>query len=290
MNMNYAALIQNRKTVREFTGQHVSPAQMGEIERYFQEKALRLVPELETRLLTFGTEAREVLEGAAGYESFLVGAPAYMVLLSAEHERSSENAGCIMEDLILKLADMGLDSCWLTFTEGEHVKEVLEIVSTLSVAAVVAFGYGVKSTRRLRLNIRSMSNVDIQAKRRYHEPKRSVYDLAYLNTWGNSEGLDEHMGFYGDLLWEALYGASLAPSYLNRQAYGFVLHNEGVTLVRRPDAYTPETDARLSLGIALHHFTSIASLWTGGLTWNFGSAPASLALPEGYEAVASCKL
>ena len=290
MNMNYAALIQNRKSTREFTGEHVTPQQMGELERYFQEKSLRLVPELETRLLTFGTESREVLEGAAGYESFLVGAPAYMVLLSAKGEGSVENAGFIMEDLILKLADMGLDSCWLTFTESEHIKEALEISSTLDVAAIAAFGHGVKSTRRLRLNIRSMSNVDMQAKRRYNEPKRSIYDLASLNTWGSAEGLDEHMGFYGDLLWEALYAASLAPSYLNRQAYGFLLHNEGVTLVRRPDAYTPDLDARLSLGAVLQHFTSVSAHWTGGLTWNLGSAPASLVLPEGHEAVATAKL
>ena len=290
MNMNYAALIQNRKSTREFTGEHVSPRLMGDIERYFREKSLRLVPELETRLLTFGTESREVLEGAAGYESFLVGAPAYMVLLSAKGEGSVENAGFIMEDLLLKLADMGLDSCWLTFTDSERVKEALEISSTLDVAAIAAFGYGVKSTRRLRLNILSMSNVDIQAKRRYNEPKRSVYDLAYLNRWGNSDGLDEHMGFYGDLLWEALYAASLAPSYLNRQAYGFVLHDEGVTLVRRPDAYTPDSDARLSLGAVLAHFTAVASLWSGGLTWTLGSAPASLTLPEGHTVVATAKI
>ena len=288
MNMNYAALIQNRKSTREFTGEHVSPRIMGDIERYFQEKSLRLLPQLETRLLTFGTESREALEGAAGYESFLVGAPAYMVLLSAEHERSGENAGFIMEDLILKLADMGLDSCWLTFTEGERVKEALEIVSTLQVAAVVAFGYGVKTTRRLRLNIRSMSNVDVQAKRRYHEPKRSVYELAYLNRWGNTEGLEEHIGFYDDLLWEALYAASLAPSYLNRQAYGFVLHDGGVTLVRKSDAYTPDIDARLSLGAVLQHFTAVASRWAGELRWSFENPP--LALPEGHEAVATVKV
>ncbi len=254
MNMNYAALIQNRKSTREFTGEHVSPRVMGDIERYFQEKSMRLLPQLETRLLTFGTESREALEGAAGYESFLVGAPAYMVLLSAEHERSGENAGFIMEDLILKLADMGLDSCWLTFTEGERVKEALEIVSTLQVAAVVAFGYGVKTTRRLRVNIRSMSNVDVQAKRRYHEPKRSVYELAYLN----------------------------------RQAYGFVLHDGGVTLVRKSDAYTPDIDARLSLGAVLQHFTAVASRWAGELRWSFENP--LLALPEGHEAVATAKV
>ena len=33
------------------------------------------------------------MEGAAGYESFLIGAPNYLVLLSAKGELAGENAG-----------------------------------------------------------------------------------------------------------------------------------------------------------------------------------------------------
>ena len=288
MNMNYAALIQNRKSVREFTGQHVSPAVMGEIERYFQEKSLRLVPELETRLLTFGTESREVLEGAAGYHKFLVGAPQYLVLLSEEHPQAGLNAGFMMEDLILKLTELELDSCWVTFTDSEQVKESLGIDSALQVAAIAAFGYGVKTTRRLRLNIKSMSNIDIIAKRHYFEPKVSVKDLVHKGTWGSRDGLDDAIGFYDDMLWESFYAASLAPSYLNRQAYGFLLEPGRVTLVSKPDAYNTPIDADLSLGIVMHHFTVTAENWAGKLNWSY--EPAGVALPEGHRAVASAAL
>ena len=78
----------------------------------------RLVPQIGTELYFFGTDARETLEGAAGYHKFLVGAPQYLVLLSENHPQAGLNAGFVMEDLILKLTDLQLDSCWVTFTDA----------------------------------------------------------------------------------------------------------------------------------------------------------------------------
>lgn len=288
--MNYSALIQNRKSVRAFTDKKVPDSVLAEIEIYYQESCKRLVPELKTDLLIFDKDAREALEGAAGYHNFLVGAPQYLVLLSSKGELAELNAGYIMEDLILKLTDLDLGSCWLTFTDSEQVKKALGLATELDVAAIAAFGYGVKTTKRLRLNILSMSNVDIKAKRQYFEPKRSVNDLVFLNTWGNNDKLDEFIGFFDDMLWEAFYAATLSPSYLNRQAYGFVIHDGFITLVRRPDAYTTGIDGKLSLGIVLLHFTRAAEDWAGKIHWRLGKDAAPLQLPDGHEVVASCVL
>ena len=222
--MNYSALIQNRKSVREFADKKVSAAALAEIEAYYQKSCQRLVPELETKLCVFGEEAKAALEGAAGYESFLVGAPNYLVLLSAKGDQAGENAGYMMEDLVLKLTDMDLGCCWLTFTDSEKVKAALKIDSALDVAAIVAFGQGVKTTKRLRVNILSMSNVDVGAQRQYFAPKHGLHDMVFMDTWGNCEGVDEYIGFYDDMLWEALYAAAQSPSYLNRQPYGFIIH------------------------------------------------------------------
>lgn len=286
--MNYTALIENRKSVRAFTDKKVPTAALAEIETYYNQSVKRLVPEIKTELMVFDMNAREALEGAAGYNNFLVGAPQYLVLLSDRHEMAQLNAGFVMEDMILKLADMDLSSCWLTFHDSAQVKQAMGIVTDLDVAAIAAFGYGVKTTKRLRLNILSMSNVDISAKRHYSEPKRSIYEMVFMNTWGNTLNLDEYIGFYDNMLWEAFHAASLAPSYLNRQAYGFVIHDGFVTLVRRPDAYTTELDGKLSLGVVLHHFSVAASHWAGNIQWKFGKDIPQLQLPEGHEAVASC--
>ena len=288
--MNYAALIQNRKSFREFTDNQVPYKVLEEIRKYYVKSVKRLIPEIGTQLYFFGTGTREALEGAAGYHRFLVGAPQYLVLMSEKHQLAHLNAGYIMEDLVLKLEDLGLDSCWLTFHSSDDVKSALAIEEDLEVAAIVAFGYGKKTVRRLRLNMRSMSDVDITAKHRYMEPKRSVSDLAFIETWGNRKDLDRHIGFFDDMLWEALYAVSLAPSYLNRQAYGFLLHNGSISLVSRPDAYTVDIDGDLSLGIALLHFTAVAENWTGKIHWSFDESAEGLRIPEDHKLIATASL
>ena len=288
--MDYNALIQNRKSARQFTDKKVSESVWSELEAFYQGPCHRLVPGIRTELRIFGDNTKAALEGAAGYNQFLVGAPQYLVLLSEKAEPAQENAGYIMEDLVLKLVDMGLDSCWLTFTDSEQVKRALGIVSELDVAAIVAFGYGAKVRKIMRINILSMSNVDISAKRHYFDPKRSVSEMVYLNTWGGTAGRDEFIGFYDDMLWEAFYGASLSPSYLNRQAYGFVISDGQVVLVSRPDEYNTELDSKLSLGVVMLHFAAAASAWAGKVSSKLGAEAKQLPLPEGYSVVASCTL
>lgn len=288
--MNYSALIQNRKSTREFTDKEINFSQLETIRNYYYNSVRRLLPEIRTELYCFGPGTGAALEGAAGYNQFLVGAPQYLVLLSEKHELAEINAGYVMQDLLLKLSDMDLDSCWVTFTDSDDVKGVLGIDSHKDVVAIAAFGYGKKVVRRLRLNIRSMSNVDLVAKHRYMEPKRSVEDMAFMKEWGNNHGLDAYIGFFGDALWEALYAATLSPSYLNRQAYGFLLKEGVVSLVSRPDHYNTKIDGDLSLGIVLLHFTAVAEELAGKLNWRFGLDAEDLVLPEGHKVIASCSL
>lgn len=288
--MNYSAMIQNRKSVRAFTDRQAPHSVIREIRNYYDTSVKRLLPDLKTDLLLFTQDVKSSLEGAAGYHHFLVGAPQYMVLLTENHPLGMLNAGFIMEDLVLNLTDMGLDSCWVTFADSDQIKAALKIQSERDVAAIVAFGYGVKTTKRLRLNIRSMSNVDIDAKRRFTEPKRSVSDMVFLSQWGNNYKVEEFIGFFDDMLWESFYAASLSPSYLNRQAYGFVIHNGSITLVERPDEYNTRLDGDLSLGIVLLHFSSVAENWVGKISWRLGEAADQLQLPEGHRSIASCHL
>lgn len=285
--MNYRLLIQNRKSVREFTDRQVTFAQLDEIRNYYRNRVRRLVPEIKTELYFFGSSTAAALEGAAGYNSFLVGSPQYLVLMSESGPLSAINAGYMMEDLILKVTELGLDSCWLTFADSQDVKESLGIESELEVAAIAAFGFGQKGLRRLRLNMRSMSDVDIVAKHRYMEPKRSIRELVHIDTWGNRRNLENRIGFFDDVLWEALYAASLSPSYLNRQAYGFLLHDGGISLVSRPDPFTAGADGQLSLGIVLLHFSTVAEEWTGKLSWRFTAEAGDPQLPEGHKLIAT---
>lgn len=283
--MNYTALIENRRSVREFLDKKVEASTLAQVKEFYYESCKRLIPELKTALLVFGEEVKEKLEGTAGYNRFLIGAPTYLVLLSENHPQAALNAGYMMQDISLKLADMDLGSCWITFTDSDAVKQALSIDSKLDVAAILAFGHGKKAPMRPRINILSMSNIDIKAKRRYMDPKKGVSELVFLNTWGNRHGLDDYLGFFDDMLWESLHAVSLAPSYLNRQAYGFLLHDGKVTLVSSPDEYNTDHDAALSLGIALLHFDAVAEKWAGKVRWDF--TPVDVNLPEGFRPIAT---
>ena len=101
--MDYNALIQNRRSARQFTNEKVTDAVCAELESYYRGGCQKLVPQISTELRFFGSQSRQALERAAGYNEFLVGAPQYLVLLSEKAEHLYENAGFVMEDLVLKL-------------------------------------------------------------------------------------------------------------------------------------------------------------------------------------------
>ena len=275
--MNYSAMIQNRKSVRSFRSKGVSSESISEIRTYFDKECMRLFPEIETQLVIVSGEAQKALEGSAGYEKYLIGAPHYLVLLSAPHENAGKNAGYLMEDMILKLTEMEIDSCWLTFTDSARIKTALGLTTPLEVAAIVAFGYGEKTQKKLRLNILNMSTVDVTVEQQYFAPKKGIRELVNVDTWGNKEGLDEMLGFYDDMLWQAFYAVSLAPSYLNRQPYGFLVRDHEIIFVQISDPYTDGTDAGLDAGIALLHFAAVAAQLLGKGRWELD--------PEGVEGI-----
>ena len=252
---------------------------------YYEKACPRLVPEIATELIVLDKDAQPALESSAGYKQFLIGAPHYLLLMSAPHSYAAINAGYMMEDLVLKLTELDIDTCWMTFTDSDKIKKALSLTTPLEVAAIVAFGYGEKTAKKLRLNILSMSQIDVRAEQQYYAPKKGVHDLVHMGSWSNKSGLDEMMDFYDDMLWQSFYAASLSPSYLNRQPYGFLVQDHSIYLVQQEDAYTDNLDAALDLGIVMLHFSAVASQWAGQVRWELSPA-APDGLPEGLRSAA----
>ena len=275
--MNYSALIEGRRSVRAFLDKAVPEELILEILEYHDKSCKRLAPDIDTALLILDESSQSALEGTAGYKQFLIGAPHYLLLLSDRGPHMGLNAGYMMEELVLKLTELDIDSCWLTFTDSARIKAALGLTTPLEVAAIVAFGYGEKTQKKLRLNILNMSTVDVTVERQYFAPKKGVRELVNVDTWGNKEGLDEMLGFYDDMLWQAFYAVSLAPSYLNRQPYGFLVRDHEIIFVQISDPYTDGTDAGLDAGIALLHFAAVAAQLLGKGRWELD--------PEGVEGI-----
>ena len=62
--MNYSALIQNRKSTREFTDKEINFSQVETIRNYYYNSVRRLLPEIRTELYCFGPGTGAALEGA----------------------------------------------------------------------------------------------------------------------------------------------------------------------------------------------------------------------------------
>ena len=263
--MNYPLLIEGRTSCRAFRGKPKEKI-IDEIRAYHDHKCQRLLPEIQTELLIVSDGDK--LEDAAGYHDHLIGAPQYLVLLSEPHKDAYLNAGYIMEDLLLKLADLSCGSCWLTFADENKIKAALSLHTEKTVAAIAAIGIPEKVRKRIHLNIFTMSNVDIKEKKRYFDPKKKVSELVFSDEYGNSDGVDERIGFYDDMLWEAFHAASNSPSYMNRQPYYFLLKSSKVLLYSTEDSVTGAIDRDLNLGVVMLHFAAVAQDYIGSFRWN----------------------
>ena len=218
--MDYRKAAEARKSIREFTDKPVSGELKEALKKSFAE-CRRLVPDIKTEILILDQSECGCLQGNAGYEGLTFEAPAYLLLLSEVKPGYLENAGYMNEDIILHITDMGLDSCWLTVDDDPALRAALKIGDDRKVAAITAFGYGKKERSLTRLHIRSISDVDVITREGHLAPKISLSQMVYGDAWGKEADLDEM--YIDDGLRDALYAASYAPTFLNRQSFRLLL-------------------------------------------------------------------
>ncbi len=250
--MKYMELIEKRCSIREFRSRELNEGQIQEIKGYFDNSG-RLDPDIGVELvISAGDEYKKRLEGSAGYRGNAFGAPAYLTILSEKKDKYLLNAGYIAEELILKLTDMGLSSCWLTTNGSDNVKRALHLEeSTKEAVVVIACGYGKKESALTRLDIHTPSNIKVKTRKGHIAPKIAQEDLVYYKAWG--EPMDWNI--IDPTLDRAFYAASLAPSFLNKQPYRYVYTDDLVILYRmKEDSETTREDLYLDAGATMANF------------------------------------
>ena len=279
--MDYRKAAEARKSIREFTDKPVSGELKAALTKCFAE-CRRLVPDISTDMIILDGSECGQLQGNAGYEGLTFEAPAYLLLLSEVNPGYLENAGYMNEDMILHMTDLGLDSCWLTVDDDPALRAALKIGDGKKVAAVTAFGYGKKERSLTRLHIRSISDVDVITREGHLAPKVSLAQMVYGDAWGKEADLDEM--YIDDGLREALYAASYAPTFLNRQSFRLLLADGKAILVKMMDSMTGELDARLNCGAVMLNFAAVLDERRPFPTeWAIGSL-------NGYELPADCEI
>ena len=260
--MNYLELIEKRNSIRDFLKKPVEPNKLDEITSFFN-SAPKLFDVNTQILIAADEDTTQRLSGVVGYRGNSFNAPAYIVILSEDKDNYLINAGFMAEHLILKIEEMGLSSCFLTSEDSDMLKKVLLINSELAVAAVIAFGYGKKEKDTTKLDIHSPSNVSISSKSGHIAPKIAVTTLAFDSDFNTPYNFDDE---YADpVIADALYAASLSPSFLNHQNYRFIINGTHVYLFNRFDEVVTKNDNLLGLGAAMLNFHMILSSKYSGI-------------------------
>ncbi len=268
--MNYADLITRRKSIREFHSTGIMHSQQAVIRGFFNNECHRLIPDLDMELLLLDKNynAGDKMEGMIGYGGYAFHAPLYLIILSDHSPYRLYNGGYMGEDMILKLTDMGLSTCYLTVSRGDIVKEILNIDSPKDVVSVIAAGYGKKERVINRIDIVSPSNVNFVSVEGHIAPKIAEDEMVWYDRIGEKV---PDWSYLPPSLDTALYHASLAPSYLNRQPYRYLIAGKYLLVLEKQDIRTSTSDVQIDLGITMLNYTaSISQSNMPNAVWHMG--------------------
>ena len=256
--MDYKSLIVNGRSVRNFKETAVEADKLAEIEKFISDcKKLVSSIKIEARFFA-GEEAYKRLYGVAGYQGVMIEAPNYLVLLSEKHPQYIENAGYVGERAILKARDLGIDSCWVSYTDEKMVKNVLGIESDMEVVALIALGYpgAAKKVEGTAKTGENYSKTKVSTGNSGSE-RISLEEMVYIDKWGNTatpEVLEERA------LLDAFSYARMAPSALNKQPWRFIVDGGRVVLAIDNADYEGSYINRIDAGIVMLYFGVILDL------------------------------
>lgn len=286
--MDYKSLIVNGRSVRNFKDTAVEAEKLSEIEKFIAD-CKKLVSEINIEAKFFaGEDAYKRLYGIAGYQGVMIEAPNYLVLLSEDHPQHIENAGYVGERAILKARDLGIDSCWVSYSDSKMVKEVLNIESDKEVVALIALGYAgankkVEGTTKTGENY-SKSNVSVGQE---GSERMGLEEMVFIDKWGNAatpEVLEERA------LLDAFSYARMAPSALNKQPWRFIVDGGRVILAINNENYEGSYINKIDAGIVMLYFGVILDVTMFDSKWGFDALDKDYGIPADYTVVGYCNI
>lgn len=159
-------------------------------------------------------DEEECFNSAMAHYGKLVGVKNYIALVGKKSSNLEEKIGYYGEHIVLKLQDLGLNTCWVALTHGKS-KAIID--KGEKEVCLIAFGYG--------------QNQGVAHK------SKSLKEISNYQ-----EGMPE---------WylKGLECALLAPTAINQQKFYFELDGDEVKLKKGKGFYTG-----LDLGIVRYHF------------------------------------
>ncbi|MPW26294.1 hypothetical protein GC105_10890 [Alkalibaculum sp. M08DMB] len=250
--MNYKELIEQSKSTRDFKDKEVPQKIIEQVSEYSSDSTT-IFPDqkIQMKLLQDGHEVYHALEGMAGFNGIMIKAPQY-ILFSTDNTKDHQiNVGYYVQNMILKLEDLGIDSCWIAIPEdGEIIKLALNIADDKEAAALIAIGYDnnqVKVINRFHFG-ENYSKTDMKVVENNVATRLTMDKIVYLDSWGNNMSVDRLIEMKMN---DIFHYAVMAPSTYNRQPWRFILKGDHLYLaIRRDPGVNDELDL-LDAGIIM---------------------------------------
>lgn len=287
--MDYKNIIMNKSSVRDYKEKKVDEKIILELSRYAN-TCPRLAEDIEMdiRIIDNDVVYRQ-LDGFAGYHGIMINAPHYVILLSEKKDHYMENAGYVGESIAMKAFDLGVDSCWITFTDSQKVIHRLNIVTGKEVVGILALGYG-KKKKPVTLGALKIGDNYSQADMRKKDGNTSTVlplcQMVYIDKWGEGADVDKLME---RALYDPMDCARKAPSTLNRQPWRFLIDGGKIILTMRKDNDISEYEERIDAGIAMLYFEDVIEQTLCKVQWKLGPVENTYGIPDDYVIVASCE-
>ncbi len=284
--MDMVDLVNLRKSVRSFSDKTIEAEKLKSLREFF--KSCRHIDDsikTKTELVEKNSLPNDI-SSTAGYNGIMIEAPYYVIIFSENKPYFVENAGYMGEDIILKLTEMGIDSCWITL-EQDYVFNNTK--NNMNVCGLIAVGYGDNTGKKDVFNRivyeNGYKNLESKKLETDNKTRMDLIDIVYFNDYGNKSTMDRILETG---IQDGLFAAREAPSALNRQPWRFIIDGEHLVLVIKKDEYTSIYDAKIDAGAVMFNFASVISERLFNVKWTMGSPNKKYNIPEDCVIVGYC--
>lgn len=260
-----ANFLKNRESTRDFRNKKLDDDTLVKVIYSLRD----MEKEHEEHLVEFelhkdGKTIYQALDGKAGYSGVMIQSPHYISLKTKDTEEEIIYGAYVMEELISKLHNLGLATCWITIGDVEEsIKKNVLGEDQGSSKYMLAIGY---PKRKNPFAKESTSD------------RNSVEEIVYDGEIGQTPDLDdlENRG-----LLDVFYYVRYAPSTKNLQPCKFLIKGNEVILLQE------ENNNNLAdAGIMMYYFEGLANILGVKSSWEMLENK----VEDGYKHVAKIKI
>ncbi len=150
--MEFDRVIENRHSIRKFKSKEISLEKIAEIiGSAYHAPAAGGIPTVSVILVSSKETKAKIADAALG-QNFVSEAPHILVVCSRMSQLkrsfgnraemySKQQAGAAIQNILLKITEMGFGACWVGDFEENAVKRALKIPEDVNVEAIIPLGY-----------------------------------------------------------------------------------------------------------------------------------------------------